>query len=356
MNKVAKACTGIWSVAALAVALSLMAPGQAFSGGFGSEFFQTGDKAQAAGPWLGVQVETVTADVASKFDLKVSQGVYVRSVVDASPAEEAGIQPGDVIIEYNYKKVTTSDNLATFVSDDKVGDEAILFIDRDGSKKRLATNLTARPENKTSRIEKLTLPAPDRDGMFEYRVTTAPYIGVALQSISGQLAAYFNIPGGEGALIIETLEGSPAEDAGLKAGDVVVEADGSPIEVTEDLQRVVRDRKSGDRIDLTVMRNKKKTKFTVTVAEREAPREEFGGPRMFGFDAPFNDDALGETHPFGKHTRHFAPNRKGRGLDQLNLPDVVYSRTEAKSKRIDQLEKRIKELEEQIDSLRDNDK
>jgi len=230
----------------------------------------------------------------------------------------------------------------------------ILFINRDGSKKRLVTNLTARPEDRTSRIEQLTVPDIDRE-TFTYRVTTAPYMGVVLQSISGQLADYFSVPGGQGALITRTLENSPAKDAGLKAGDVVIEADGSPVDVTEDLQRVVRNHESGDKINLTVIRQKKKTRFSVTVAEREAQESEFGGPRMFGYGAPF--DAADDTvHPFGKKMRLFAPDRRGRGLDPLNLPDVVYSRVQKRSQRIDRLEKRIRELEERIDSLRDRDK
>ncbi len=345
---------GVLALTLAAISLEAFAPSLAVADGIDSRFFETGSKDKTDGAWLGVQVQTVTGELASRFDLRTEEGVYVSTVVDNSPAEEAGVRPGDVIVEFNYRKVTSSRELAEFVSENESGDEAILFVDRDGKKKRLIAQLTARPVEKTADIQSLTPPQEDGLNSFRYRVKTAPYIGVALQSVTGQLADYFAVPGGAGALIIETLEDSPAAEAGLKAGDVVIAADGAEIEVIEDLQRVVRERESGDKIEITVIRDKTKTVLSVVVAERELSRREFGKAGLFGYADPVDEG----MHPFGMPMRGFGSELGKRKLEPLNLPDVVYSRTQEKSQRIDTLEKQIQELKEQIESLqkRDDDK
>ncbi len=342
---------GVLALTLAAVSLGAFAPSLAVADGIGSRFFETGARDKTDGAWLGVQVQTVTDDLASRFNLQVKEGVYVSTTVDASPAEEAGVRPGDVIIEYNYRKVTSSRELAEFVSENESGDEVILFVDRDGSKKRLIAHLKDRPTEKTARIQSLTPPDDRASFGSDYRVNTVPYIGVALQTITGQLADYFAVPGGAGALITETLEGSPAAEAGLKAGDVVIAADGAEIDMTEDLQRVVRERESGDKIEITVIRNKTKTVLSVIVAERELSQRGFGAPGLFGYNEPSADG----MHPFGMPMRGFASKRGKRTLEPLNLPDVVYSRTQKKSQRIDTLEKQIQELKEQIESMQKRD-
>ncbi len=362
MNRITNRFTRTWSSGIVASLLTLtlvaVASSMATAGGIDARFFQADSKVKSEGPWLGMQVQTVDEELVSRLALKANEGVYVSSVVEASPAEDAGVRPGDIIIEYNYNRVATAGDLVSLISENSAGDEVVLFVDRDGNKKRLVAHLRARPMEQTARIENLAPPKDDRQSNFRFRVNTAPYIGVSLQSISGQLAEYFAVPGGAGALIVETLAGSPAEDAGLKAGDVVIAAADSDIEVTEDLQRVVRDHESGDKIELTVIRNKRKTKFTVTVAERESSLGEIGGPQVFGFSGDFDDEAF----PFGM-TGHFGADRNGRGmgygmgrgLEPPVLPDVVFSRTQEKSQRIDNLEKKIKELQEQIEAMRKSD-
>jgi membrane-associated protease RseP (regulator of RpoE activity) len=350
-----------WGLGTLALALAVVSleavtPSLAVADGLSPRFFEAGAKTKTNGVWIGMQVQTVTKELVSRFDLQTGEGVYVNSVVDASPAEESGVRPGDVVVEYDYRKVTSSRELAEFVSEGEPGDEVILFVDRAGKKKRLVAQLNTRPTEEPANIRSLTPPGEERDNSSRYRVNTAPYIGVALQSISGQLADYFAVPGGAGALIVETLAGSPAEEAGLKAGDVVIAADGSVIEVTEDMQRVVRERQSGDKIEITVIRNRRKTVLSVIVAEREAKLGKLGKlgrlgqPGLFGFMDPLAEGG----HPFGMPLRDFGIERSGRTLDQLELPDVIFSRTKGKNVRIDSLEKQIKELKEQIETLMEN--
>ncbi len=388
MNRILSSLFSKSSVAVLALALIAAGPTSVSADGLGSGFFEVGSKVDSKvnseGSWLGVQVQTVNEALVSSLDLRTNTGVYVTSVVDASPAEDAGVHPGDVIVEYNYNRVATAGALVSFVAENSAGDEVVIFVDRGGKKKRLVAHLSARPLEQKARIRSFHRPTDndasdnaanyrrqERDNRprdFRFRVHTAPYIGISLQTIHGQLAEYFAIPEGAGALITMTLPDSPAEDAGLKAGDVVIAADGEPILVLEDLQRVVRGRQSGDKIEVTVIRNKRKTKFTVTVAEREAERSELRdrlGSRVFGL-APSSGDnhfPFGMKNGFGVDRgggyfdadRGERSDRRGRGLDPISLPAVIYSGNQEKSQRIESLEKRIQELKKQIENMRSED-
>ncbi len=94
-------------------------------------------------PWVGVYLQPVTKELANYFGLKNTEGVIVSSIVAGSPAEKAGLQRGDIILEFNKQAIKTSDDLPKLVQKSKVGDQAILPVFRNGTTKYIEVTIAA---------------------------------------------------------------------------------------------------------------------------------------------------------------------------------------------------------------------
>src|SRR5882724_4631089 len=96
------------------------------------------------------------------------------------------------------------------------------------------------------------------------------WLGIVIQDVTDQLAGSFGVKEREGVLVAEVMKGSPAETAGLRAGDVVVELSGTPIKEVPDLQRRIASIRPGQTMKLTVIRDKKPVAVTVKIGEMPA--------------------------------------------------------------------------------------
>ncbi|MCP2620356.1 PDZ domain-containing protein, partial [Candidatus Aminicenantes bacterium AC-334-K16] len=103
------------------------------------------------------------------------------------------------------------------------------------------------------------------------------YIGLYLQELNRELSAHFGVKEGRGLLVSRVEEDSPAARAGLRVGDVIIRADGRRVETVEALSRIIQQKEEGERIEIEFLRDKKKKKVEVEVAEEES-----------SFDAWFN--------------------------------------------------------------------
>lgn len=226
----------------------------------------TGAKVDAAQkPWLGVYMQNATDELAEAFDLQTTHGVLVNDVVADSPAEKAGLKEGDVIVAWNGKDVDNSNDLVDLVNDSKVGDRVDLTVFREGKKNDLQVDIGEREElqrySRNNRDQKLEdLISPKTRG-----------IGVSLQPLSGDLGEYFGVAKGEGTLVTEVFNDSPAQKAGLKAGDVILTVDSEEVHGPSDVSDAVGDKKIGDEVKLNVVRDHEAKDFTVTIGEYEAP-------------------------------------------------------------------------------------
>lgn len=102
------------------------------------------EKGKIVRPWLGVIMQPVTKELASYFGLDKPEGALVSSVQNNSPAQEANLQRGDIILEYNKKKITTPEDLQKAVSESKVGDKVVLLIFREGTTLYVTVTLAER--------------------------------------------------------------------------------------------------------------------------------------------------------------------------------------------------------------------
>jgi serine protease Do len=178
--------------------------------------------------YLGVMIQSITPALAQQFDLKDSNGALIGDVVSGGPADKAGLKPGDVVVEFNGKKVSDSRHLQLAVAETKPGSSAPVEVLRDGNKKTLTVTVKElRGDNEVAQAN----PAKDND--------TGTLNGVAVSDLDQESRAQFNIPKNiHGALIAEVDPNSASAEAGLKAGDVIQEINRHQVKDAQDAIRL----------------------------------------------------------------------------------------------------------------------
>ncbi|MCU0503612.1 MAG: trypsin-like peptidase domain-containing protein, partial [Anaerolineae bacterium] len=280
-------------------------------------------------PWIGISGGTLAPVVAKEMGLPETQrGALVATVTAGGPAEKAGLVGstksatidgqeievgGDVITAIDGQPVKRFEDLVTFLArNGKVGQTVKLTILRDGKEMTVALTLAARPGAKAAQGNTQPQATPQQRGNRgnqgqpqpgQPQATPAPrgnqgaapqgsapqtaqgaWLGVAGIDMTAELAEATDLDADQtGALIQQVVPNSPAAKAGLKAGtedfdlngetvkvggDVVVSANGKNVETMQDLVKIVQGMKSGDKLNLTVLRDGKETKVTVTLATR----------------------------------------------------------------------------------------
>lgn len=236
--------------------------------------------------WLGVYTQEVDKHTARTFSLSHENGAIITDVVEDSPAEKAGLKEDDVVISYDGKVVRDDDDLTDLVSDSRPGDTVSLTIIRDGKEQQVKAELGRRPRSsvwygergyfeapRAPRMPKVpALPSPGVPDYYSYSFDDDhPYIGVSLLEISRKTAESLGSDR-NGVLIDDVEKGSPAEKAGLQAGDLIVAIDDEKIFDAEDVSEIVADNDEGDTVRIAYLRNRQKSTVNVTVALDEDGR------------------------------------------------------------------------------------
>jgi serine protease Do len=189
--------------------------------------------------WLGVSIQTVTPDLAKQFDIKDDKGALVGDVVEEGPAEKAGMQRGDVIIEFDGKEISDPSSLRNSVAGTPPGKKVTLKIIRDSKMQKIDVTVAELP----TELQKL-------HGEFDNLLK-----GVMVQGLTPELKKNLDIPKRiNGAVITDIEEGSPAGGL-LMPNDVIIEVNRKRINSMKDYEAVVSNIKSGQDILLLVFRN-----------------------------------------------------------------------------------------------------
>jgi serine protease Do len=191
--------------------------------------------------WLGVRAQDVSPQQAMALGLSRSPSdlAVVTEVGEGSPAAEAGLKPGDVIVKFNNRPVPRSQDFPATIADTPPGQKVSLAIIRDKKEQVVSVRIGALPEDGEA-LQK----AEARD----------PEIGVRVQRITPEAARRLGLNSTKGVLIVEVQPGSPADQAGLEAADVVREVNQRPVNNVSDFERAVRQGRRGERILLLVQR------------------------------------------------------------------------------------------------------
>ncbi len=219
------------------------------------------------GVYLGDKSELCTG---GEEETSSDVGAYVRGVVEDGPAEEAGLEKGDIIVRFNGKAVEDGSDLRRLIRKTRPGDEVEVVVRRDGEEKTFTVKMGEPDEEMESwSMWRKYMPfiAPY---MAKKRILITdedrPWMGIEMQRLTDQLRDYFKVKDG-GVLISSVTEDSPAEKAGLRAGDVIIKMDDEEVENRRDVIEILEDKEIGDKVAVTVIRDGKRKKMTVTLAE-----------------------------------------------------------------------------------------
>src|SRR5881392_254511 len=236
--------------------------------------------------WLGVETHEVTADKAKELKLSAERGVVLGKIVPDSPAAKAGLKENDVVTEINGQRVEGAAQFRRMIHEIPAGRTIQLTVWRDGRSQTVSATLGKSEERRHGMTRVAPMP-----GTFAFRMPDMPEIppmewsgnvlfggqprlGIDAEDLNGQLGAFFGAPDGEGILVREVNSGSPAEKAGVKAGDVITSVNGERIRTVGELREKLsakRDEKERT-VKLGVLRNKSQVSLSVELPAPAATR------------------------------------------------------------------------------------
>ncbi|MBI4011964.1 MAG: DegQ family serine endoprotease [Candidatus Rokubacteria bacterium] len=173
--------------------------------------------------WLGVSIQPLTPHLANSFGLTGPKGVLVASVAEGSPAERAGLKPGDVIVRYDGTPVDTPRVLPALVANTEIGRTVELSVVRDGAARAVTVTVGSLAESRQA----------SAGGERAAGSRVAARLGVELRQ------------GDKGVVVTDVRPDSPADQAGISEGDVIREVNRMPVERLEDLEKAMS-QKAGD--------------------------------------------------------------------------------------------------------------
>jgi serine protease Do len=174
--------------------------------------------------WLGVSIQSLSPELAKSFGLGNTEGALVASVMDNSPAQKAGMKAGDVITEYNGRKVGRSEDLPRAVADTPIGHAVPLTVLRDGKPTKLTATI--------ARLE-------DTDQKVAEAQSEKGKLGVSVESLTPEVARQLGLSETRGVVVKAVQDGSAAANAGIRAGDVILEVDRHPVTTVAELKSAV---------------------------------------------------------------------------------------------------------------------
>jgi Do/DeqQ family serine protease len=199
-------------------------------------------------PWFGARLQGVTPDIAEGLGLDRPAGVMVAAVFDKSPAEEAGLKRGDVILQLDGQVVEDPDSFGYRLATRPLGGTASVHVMRGRNRLTLPVKMMIAPETRPRDPVKIT--------------GRGPFSGLTLVNLSPAVAEELTIEvGSEGVAVMEVDPDSPSGQVGFQKGDILLAINRDKIAVSRDVERLTRDRARG--WEITV--NRKGQVFTTVV-------------------------------------------------------------------------------------------
>jgi serine protease Do len=199
--------------------------------------------------WMGVYPQSVTVNLKKAFNLPDRRGALVSDVVGDSPAAKAGMQPGDVILEYDGHSIKRADDLMWLVATTVSGKRVPMTVYRKGVQSKVEVTLQAAPEE------------PERTPTPKLPPGHKSPLGMTVSEISPGIARELGNPALRGVVVMSVEPESPAIEAGLERGDIIIRVGETNVVGLDDYARSVRAVGHGDMIRLLVKRDGKNSWF-----------------------------------------------------------------------------------------------
>jgi len=204
-------------------------------------YTQLREKGTVTRGWLGVLIQDVTRELAESFKMKKPHGALVSKVLPDSPASAAGFKAGDVIVKFNNQQIDTSAELPPLVGKAPVGGKTPVEVIREGIKKRLEVKIGELPSNDDLEVA--------HKGTAKKK--TNKRLNASVRDLTNSERQRLEIQGG---VVIESVEPGPAFDAGLRAGDIMLQLNSQTIASSDYLSKVVDGLKAGTSVPVLIHR------------------------------------------------------------------------------------------------------
>jgi serine protease Do len=202
--------------------------------------------------YLGVMIQPVTSEIATAFNLADTRGALIGEVTPDGPAARAGLAQGDVITELNGVRVDDSRELRLKISQLAPGSTIKLKIIRDGKPREVTITLGEAPNEKETASGK----KPEGDSLD----------GLTVENLTPQIARQLELPSGASGVVVDDVQdGSRADDAGLRRGDVIQQVNRQPVNNVAEFERAMR--QAGDKSAVLLVNRSGHTSFVVIAAQ-----------------------------------------------------------------------------------------
>lgn len=188
--------------------------------------------------WLGVTVQDLNEDLMKYFGLAEKNGILIANVLKDSPAEKGGMQKGDVIKRFDNQPINNVKELLNVVGKAEVGRRVKVIVVRDKKEMNLEVVVGERPQE----IEETGAQSPAEEA--------GKWRGLSVDNLNAENARRFRTEEKKGVVVVDVDPASPADEAGLLPGDVILEINKKPVNDLADYQKITRDLK-GDCLVVT---------------------------------------------------------------------------------------------------------
>lgn len=209
---------------------------------------QLATKGKVTRGWLGVSIQNITPELAKSFNLKEDKGALIAEVFPDSPAAKAGIMRGDIVLEFNGKKIEDPYGLSLAVGHTQPGSKVEVKVLRQGEEKTLKAKLGRQEGSKTVDVEE----QEEKGGSVK-----PDKLGLVVRPLRPEDSRRLDVPAGTKGIVVRRVEpGSVAEGADIRSGDVILEIDDKKIASLKDYKDALQKVKKGNVVRFFIKRGK----------------------------------------------------------------------------------------------------
>src|SRR5262245_20999186 len=190
--------------------------------------------------WLGVSIQPLTPELAQSFGTKDTKGVLISDVIADSPAAKAGLQPGDILLEFDGKKMEAPADLQRAVGFTAPGATAKMKVMREKGERTVEV--------------KVGEASDEREVASKPGQRAPSSLGMEVRPVTPEVARQLNLRAAEGVVVVRVDDESPAAAAGVQRGDVIREINRQRIRTIGDFEKVTKELKEGDRMTVLLQR------------------------------------------------------------------------------------------------------